>query len=93
MDGNQCGKKEVPEKAYKLANKELWERVYALEERVRILAKFTIKVTHVAATTLHLLKDNQDGDLTNEDARMLFDFLVDNWANILLKGKDEKKPN
>ena len=74
-------------------NKELWERMYSLEERMILLAKFKIKVTYVVSTTLHLLKDNQEGDLTNEDSRMLFDFLAEDWANILLKRKDEKKPN
>lgn len=57
------------------------------------MSKFTIKVTHVVATTLHLLNDNQEEDLTHEDSGMLFNFLAEDWANILLKEKDEKKPN
>ena len=77
MDGNPSGKQKVPEKTSKLTDKELRERVHALEERVRLLAKFTIKVTHMGATTLRLLKDNQEGDLTHEDYKMLFDFLAD----------------
>lgn len=58
VDGNPSGKKEVPEETLKMVDKDLRERVHALEERVRLLEKFTIKVTHVATTTLHLLKDN-----------------------------------
>ena len=73
------------------AGNELWERIYDLEERMCLLAKFTIKVMHVAATMLHLLKD-QEGDLTNKDSRMLFDFLAEDWANILLGRKEAKKP-
>lgn len=56
-----------------------------------LLTKVIVKVTHVVATTLHLLKD-QEGDLTKEDSRMLFDFLVEDWAKILLGGEDAKKP-
>ena len=91
--GNERGMQETPGEAQKLFDKELRERVYALEERVKLLAKFTIKVTHAATITLHPLKENQEGDLTNEDSIMLFDFLAKDWANILLKGKDEKKSN
>ena len=93
MDGNLSDMQEVPEETSKLVDKELRERVHALEERVRLLEKFTIKVTYMAATTLYLLKDNQEGDLTHEDSRLLFNFLAEDWANFLLKGKDEKKPN
>ena len=45
---------------HNLEVKELRERMQALEKRVNLLSKFTIKVTHAAATTLHLLKDNQE---------------------------------
>lgn len=56
-----------------------------------LLTKFTITVTHATATTLNLLKD-MEGDLPKEDTRMLFDFLAENWANILLGRKEAKKP-
>ena len=44
--------------ALKMEVKELREKTMVLEERFGLLSKFTIKVTHVVATTLHLLKDN-----------------------------------
>lgn len=53
LDGKLSDKEVVPEEMSKLADKELKERVHALEERVRLLAKFTIKVTrsnHYPAT-------------------------------------------
>ena len=74
-----------------MAGNEMWERIHALEERMCLLTKFTVKVIHVAATTLHLLKD-QEGDLLKEDSKMLFDFLAEDWDNILLGRKDAKKP-
>ena len=57
---------------------------------MRLLTKFTIKVTHAAATTLNLLKETE-GDLPKEDSKMLFDFLAKDWANILLGRKEAKK--
>jgi len=92
VDSNSSGKQEVPKEARKLADSEMRERVHTLEERVILLAKFTIKVTYVVATTLYLLKENHEGDLTNEDSRM-FNLLAEDWAKIILKGKDDKKPN
>lgn len=68
VEANLSGKQEVPKEIFKMDDKELRERVHALEERVRLLAKLTIKVTHAAATTLHLLKDNHKGYLTHEDS-------------------------
>ena len=58
---------------------------------MRLLTKFNVKVTHVAVTTLHLLKD-MEGDLPKEDSKMLFDFLAEDWENILLGRKEAKKP-
>lgn len=93
VERNSGGKLEDTKETHNFMAKYLRERIHASKERVRLLSKFTIKVTHVVATTLHLLKDNQEEDLTHEDSRMLFNFLVEDWANILLKEKDEKKPN
>ena len=69
---------------------EAWERIQALEKIMCLLTKFTIKVTHVAATTLCLLKDAEE-DLSKEDSKMLFDFLVEDKVNILLGRKEAKK--
>lgn len=70
---------------------ELWERINALEERMCLLAKFIVKVSHASATKLHLLK-NPEGDLTNEESIMLFDCLAKDQEKVLLKGEDAKKP-
>ena len=69
----------------------MWETIHALEERMCLLTKFAVKVTHVTATTLNLLKDIE-GDLPKEDSKILFDFLVEDWENILLARKEAKKP-
>ena len=61
-----------------------------LEERMCLFTKFMVKVTHATTTTLILLKDIE-GDLPKEDYKMLFDFLVEDWANILLGRKEAKK--
>ena len=75
----------------KKASSEGWETIHVLEERMHLLTKFTVKVTHAAATTLNLLKDSE-GDLLKEDSKMLFDFLVKDLENILLGRKEAKKP-
>ena len=75
----------------KTVGNDVWERKNALEERMRVLKKIIVKVTHAVATTLHLLKD-LEGDLPKEDPKMLFDFLVEDWANNLLGRKEAKKP-
>ena len=64
VEGNSGGKLEDTVETHNLEVKELRERMQGLEERVRLMSKFTIKVTHAAATTLHLLKDNEEEDLT-----------------------------
>ena len=57
---------------------------------MRLLTKFTVKVTHAATTTLCLLKD-VDGDLSKEDSKIIFDFLAEYWTNVLLGRKEAKK--
>ena len=49
-----------------------------------------VKVTHATATTLCLLKD-VEGDLSKENIKMFFDFLEEDWANVLLGRKEAKK--
>lgn len=51
------GKLEEMLEALNLGVNELREKVQALEDRFNLLSKFTIKVSHVVATTLHVLKD------------------------------------
>ena len=55
-----------------------------------LLTKFMVKVTHAASTTLCLLKD-VEGDLSKEDSKILFDFLVKDLVNIILGRKEAKK--
>ena len=55
-----------------------------------LLTKFTVKVTHATTTTLYLPKD-VDGDLSKEESKMIFDFLVEDWVNILLRRKEAMK--
>lgn len=73
-----------------------------MEERVKFLeegfhsSKFSLKVTHVAATTLQLLVQEKDEmRLDMEDTKILYKFLADDWARVLLarkgKNKDENK--
>ena len=69
---------------------EAWETIYALEERMTLLTKFTVKETYAKTTTLCLLKDDE-GDLSKEDSKIIFDFLVEDWVNILLGSKVSKK--
>lgn len=61
--GNLDGKLEDTMEAQNMGVKVLNERVWVLDERVGLLSKFTIKVTHAVATTMQLLKGNQDDDL------------------------------
>ena len=58
------------------AGNEAWKRIQMLEERIHLLPKFIVKVTHVATTTLYLIKD-VEGDLYKEDSKILFDSLVE----------------
>ena len=58
VEGNPGGKLEGSKETHKLEVRDLRERMQVLEEKVILLSKFTIKVTHVVTTTLHLLKDN-----------------------------------
>ena len=44
--------------------RKLRDKVQVLEDRFVLLSKFISKVTHVVTTTLHLLKDNQEEDLS-----------------------------
>ena len=45
-------------KALNLGVKELRDKLQTLEDRLNLFIKFIVKVTHVVATTLHLLKDS-----------------------------------
>ena len=72
----------------------LEKRVKALEEGFSTFSKFGLKVTHVAATTLQLLtQEKEEASLDMEDHKLLFKFLADDWAQILLnaKGKGKKE--
>ena len=91
MDGFLGDMREVNIEIMKMADCEVWKRIHALEERMRLLTKFTVKVTHVTTTILNLLKDTK-GELLKEDPKMLFAFLVEDWENILLGRKKDKKP-
>ena len=82
---------EVNAEIEKMVDTKVWQRIHVLEERMHLLTKFIVKVTRVAATTLHLLKD-MEGDFPKEDSKMLFDFLVEDWENILLGRKEAKQP-
>lgn len=84
-------KQEVNVEIKKMADNDVWERIHVLEERMCLLTKFTVKVTHVATTMLHLLKDQED-DLLKEDSKLLFDFFAKDWVKILLGRKEAKKP-
>ena len=72
----------------------LEKRVKALEEGFLTFSKFGLKVTHAAATTLQLLaQEKEDAGLDTEDHKLLFKFLADDWAQILLhaRGKGKKE--
>ena len=72
----------------------LEKRVKALEEGFLTFSKFGLKVTHAPATTLQLLaQEKEDAGLDMEDHKLLFKFLVDDWAQILLhaRGKGKKE--
>ncbi len=46
----------------KKSDSEVWEIIHVLEDRMCLLKKFIVKVTHSTATTLNLIKD-MEGDL------------------------------
>ena len=72
----------------------LEKRVKALEEGFLTFSKFGLKVTHAAATTLQLLaQEKEEEGLDMEDHKLLFKFLTDDWAQILLhaRGKGKKE--
>lgn len=54
--GKSVGNLEETMKSLNLGVKELREKIQVLENRFDLLSMFTIKVNHVTATTLHLLK-------------------------------------
>lgn len=55
-----------------------------------LLTKLIVKVTHAKTTTLCLLREAK-GDLPREDSKLLYDFLVEDWVNVLLGKKEFKK--
>ena len=68
------------------------KRVKILEEGFFTFSKFSLKVTHAAATTLQLLaQEKEDARMDMEDHKLLFKFLVDDWAQILLVAKGKEK--
>ena len=72
----------------------LEKRVKDLEEGFLTFSKFGLKVTHAAATTLQLLaQEKEEKGLDMEDHKLLFKFLTDDWAQILLhaRGKGKKE--
>lgn len=74
-----------------VTRKDLWElknRCNAVEEGFSLFSKFTLKVTHAAATTLQLLVDaSEEDNLGKEDSKLLYGFLAEDWAR---KKKDVK---
>ena len=70
----------------------LEKRVKALEEGFFTFSKFGLKVTHVVATTLQLLaQEKEEAGLDMEDHKLLFKFLADDWAQILLNARGKGK--
>ena len=79
---------EVVEEHYMILEK----RVKALEEGFFTFSKFGLKVTHATATTLQLLaQEKEEASLDMEDHKLLFKFLADEWAQILLNAKGKGK--
>lgn len=71
---------------------ELKDRCFTLEEGFTLFSKFTLKVTHTAATTLQLLAHElEEEGLQKEDSKLLYNFLTEDWAKVLLIGKGKKK--
>lgn len=71
---------------------ELKDKCNAVEEGFSLFSKFTLKVTHVVATTLQLLANaSEEDNLGKEDSNILYSFLVEDWAKVLLAGKGKKK--
>ena len=56
----------------------LEKKLKFLEEGFRTFSKFSLKVTHAAATTLQLLaQEKEDTGMDMEDNKLLFKFLAD----------------
>ena len=54
------------------------KRLKILEDGFYSFSKFSLKVTHVAATTLQLLAQEKDGEgLDMEDTKILYKFLAE----------------
>ena len=52
--------------------------LHNLEEGFYTFSKFSLKVTHAAATTLQLLaQEKEDDDLGNEDTKILYKFIIE----------------
>ena len=63
-----------------------------VEEGFSLFSKFTLKVTHAAATTLQLLANVLEEDsLGKEDLKLVYGFLIKDWAKVLLDGNERKK--
>ena len=74
--------------------------MHSWKKRVKILeegfysSKFSLKITHVAATTLQLLAQEKDDTWMNmEENKLLYKFLVEDWAHVLIAGKGKEKEN
>ena len=68
------------------------DRCNALEEGFTLFSKFTLKVTHVVATTLELLAhESEEEGLRKEDSKLLYNFLAKDWAKVLLAEKGNKQ--
>lgn len=73
-------------------HKKLMDRCMAVEEGFNLFSKFTLKVTDAAATTLQLLANNsEEENLGKEHTKLLYSFLVDYWAKVLMAGNGKKK--
>ena len=55
-------------------------------------SKFSLKVNHVATTTFQLLAQEKDETgLDMEDSKLLYKFVADNCARVLLARKGNEK--
>lgn len=68
------------------------DKCIALEEGFTLFSKFTLKMTHVVATTLRLLDHElEEEGMGKEDSKLLYKFLAEDQAKVLLVGKGKKK--
>ena len=68
------------------------KRLHTLKEGFYTFSKFSLKVTHVIATTLQFMaKEKEEEGLGMEDTKILYKFLAKDWAMVFLAGKGKQK--